>query len=333
MFKNKEGKVRSGWKIAAVLAIFLGVITVMSIIVGSIASVILLATGDLVTEVGTLVPSFTEQGQNVMKIINQVMMYVQELVTILIAILAWKISTKRKLSDMGFTPIRTNYKDFITGLLFGAGSLTFVFAALLISGQAEVVTWTPQFSVSQLISLFMFILVGFAEELLCRGYIISVLRQTKSILAIYLISGAIFALLHSANPGIGILPYINLILIGVLWAYSYMRSGNIWLPIGYHITWNYFQGCVFGFKVSGTTEKGILTTTYRTNNIFNGGDFGPEGGLFVTLVIVFGFLAIRYYYRNKRFDFLAMDPAPVLNAENLTTMTAAEQSNNDTNTL
>jgi hypothetical protein len=158
----------------------------------------------------------------------------------------------------------------------------------------------------------MFILVGFAEELLCRGYIISVLRQTKSIPAIYIISGAIFALMHSANPGIGLLPYINLILIGMLWAYSYMKSGNIWLPIGYHITWNYFQGNVFGFKVSGTTEKGILTTSYTNNNILNGGDFGPEGGLFVTLVIVLGYLAIRYYYRNKQFNFLAMDPSTAI---------------------
>lgn len=328
MFKNKEGKVRSGWKIAAVMAIFLGVITVLSIIVGSVASAILMVTGDISTEVGSLMPTFTEHGQNVMKIINQVMMYVQEIITILIAILAWKLSTKRKLSDMGFTPIRTDYRDFITGLLFGAGSLTFVFAALILTGQAEVATWTPQFSMSQLISLLMFILVGFAEELLCRGYIISVLRQTKSLLAIYLISGAIFALLHSANPGIGILPYINLILIGVLWAYSYMRSGNIWLPIGYHITWNYFQGCVFGFKVSGTTEKGILSTTYRTNTILNGGDFGPEGGLFVTLVIVLGFLAIRYYYKNKHFDFLAMDPSPASSDGNLASLTD-ERSSDD----
>jgi len=327
MFKNREGKVRSGWKIAAVLAIFLSSITVISIIIGAISSSILLVTGDLKTEAGSMVPIFTEHGQNVMTAINRVMMFVQEILTILIAILAWKISTKRKLSDMGFTPIKSNFKDLIAGLLFGAGSLTFVFAALVLSGQAEVTSWAPSFSVSQIIALFMFILVGFAEELLCRGYIISVLRQTKSILAIYIISGVIFALMHSANSGIGLLPYMNLILIGMLWAYSYMKSGNIWLPIGYHITWNYFQGDVFGFKVSGTTEKGILTTSYPKNNIFNGGDFGPEGGLFVTLVIVLGFLAIRYYYRNKQFDFLAMDPPAMIVSNEDALVLATEEQN------
>lgn len=327
MFKNREGKVRSGWKIAAVLAIFLSSITVISIIIGAISSSILLVTGDLKTEAGSMVPIFTEHGQKVMTAINRVMMFVQEILTILIAILAWKISTKRKLSDMGFTPIKSNFKDLIAGLLFGAGSLTFVFAALVLSGQAEVTSWAPSFSVSQIIALFMFILVGFAEELLCRGYIISVLRQTKSILAIYIISGVIFALMHSANSGIGLLPYMNLILIGMLWAYSYMKSGNIWLPIGYHITWNYFQGDVFGFKVSGTTEKGILTTSYPKNNIFNGGDFGPEGGLFVTLVIVLGFLAIRYYYRNKQFDFLAMDPPAMIVSNEDALVLATEEQN------
>ncbi|MBP1756713.1 MAG: family intrarane metalloprotease protein [Firmicutes bacterium] len=327
MFKNREGKVRSGWKIAAVLAIFLSSITVISIIIGAISSSVLLVTGDLKTEAGSMVPIFTEHGQKVMTAINRVMMFVQEILTILIAILAWKISTKRKLSDMGFTPIKSNFKDLIAGLLFGAGSLTFVFAALVLSGQAEVTSWAPSFSVSQIIALFMFILVGFAEELLCRGYIISVLRQTKSILAIYIISGVIFALMHSANSGIGLLPYMNLILIGMLWAYSYMKSGNIWLPIGYHITWNYFQGDVFGFKVSGTTEKGILTTSYPKNNIFNGGDFGPEGGLFVTLVIVLGFLAIRYYYRNKQFDFLAMDPPAMIVSNEDALVLATEEQN------
>ena len=84
------------------------------------------------------------------------------------------------------------------------------------------------------------------------------------------------------------------------------------MPIGYHITWNYFQGNVFGFKVSGTEVEGMLSTTYSQDNIWNGGAFGPEGGLFVTAIILIGFIVVKLYYKNKKFDFLSMDPTPVI---------------------
>ena len=315
MFKNKEGKVRSGWKIAAVLAIFYGSMMVLSILVGILVSGILMATGDLQAGVNAFSYSYTERGQKIMQNINLVMMFIQEVITILLPILAWKITTKRKLSDMGFTPIKSDYKELIAGLIFGIVSISVVFAAIVLSGQAEIATWKPHFTVSQLLYLLMFILVGFAEELLSRGYIMSVLRQTKSIAAIMIIPSVIFALLHSTNSGIGIIPYINLTLVGILFSYMYLKSGNIWMPIGYHITWNYFQGNVFGFKVSGTEVEGMLSTTYTKDNFLNGGAFGPEGGLFVTVILLIGFVVVHLYYRNKKFDFLAMDPIPEVEIE------------------
>lgn len=311
MFKNREGKVRSGWKIAAVLAIFYGSVMILSMIIGVLASVILMATGDLQTGATALEYTYTERGQKIMENINYVMMLVQEIVTILVPILAWKISTKRKVSDMGLTPIKSNYKELIAGLLFGIVSISIVFVAIVLSGQGEIATWKPHFAVSQLIYLLMFILVGFAEEILSRGYIMSVLRQTKSIAVIMIVPSVIFALLHSFNSGIGAIAYINLTLVGVLFSYMYLKSGNIWMPIGYHITWNYFQGNVFGFKVSGTEVDGILSTTYAEDSFLNGGAFGPEGGLFVTAILLIGFVVVNLYYKNRKFDFLSMDPIPV----------------------
>lgn len=311
MFKNKEGKVRSGWKIAAVLAIFYGSMLVLSIIIGIVVSGILMASGDLQAGATAFSYTYTERGQKIMQNINLIMMFLQEIITIILPILAWKITTKRKLSDMGFTPLKSDYKELIAGLIFGIVSISIVFGAIVLSGQGEIATWKPHFTVSQLLYLLMFILVGFAEELLSRGYIMSVLRQTKSIAAIMIIPSVIFALLHSTNSGIGIIPYINLTLVGILFSYMYLKSGNIWMPIGYHITWNYFQGNVFGFKVSGTEVEGMLSTTYTKDSFLNGGAFGPEGGLFVTVILLIGFVAVNRYYKDRKFNFLAMDPAPV----------------------
>jgi len=304
MFKNKEGKVRSGWKIVIVMLIALGISALFSLLIGIVISVIVISSGNY----NIASDAYLNRVKELITDLKPLLMLIQESIVIAVPILAWKLAIKRPLSNMGLTHIKTNKKDFFTGLLFGIVSISIVFLALILSGNAAVETWTPRFSIMQIAYLGIFISVGFAEEILGRGFIMSVLRQTRSGPAIIIISSIIFSLLHSSNDGIGIIPYINLVLAGILFGYMYLMSGNIWMCIGYHITWNYFQGNVFGFKVSGINTEGILATSYDTNNIFNGGAFGPEGGLFVTAVILAGFLFVRYYYKDKKFDFLAMEP-------------------------
>lgn len=309
MFKNKNGQIRSGWKIAFMMGAFLAILTIISSVIMLLVTVTLTSKGDL--DISTL--TYTPHGKQVLKTAGMLMMFLQEIIMILTPVIAWKFIMKRPLSNMGLTPVNKHGKELATGLMFGIVSITIVFIALIISGHAEVVTWKPHFSVNQLIYIFIFIFVGLAEEILGRGYIMSVLRQTKNVPVIVIVSSILFALMHSSNNGIGLLPYINLALVGILFAYMYLRSGNLWMCIGYHITWNYFQGYVYGFKVSGMDADGIVTTMFTKKSILNGGDFGPEGGLFVTGVIIIGFLFVRLYYKNSQFNFLASEPAlPVI---------------------
>lgn len=305
MLKNKEGKVRSGWKIAAMLGIALAIATFFGTIIYMFPVIYLTLKQDidLVTQT-----AYSESGQKLLDMAYAVAMLIQEIAFILTPVIIWKFFIKRPLSNMGLTPIKRNWKDFLIGLLFGIVSMALVFGALLLTGNTRVVSWKPHFSWEQLIYLGIFIFVGFAEEISGRGYIMSALRQTQNLPVIILVSSIIFALLHSANSGMGLLPYINLTLVGVLFAYMFVKSGNIWMPIGYHITWNYFQGYVFGFKVSGTDTEGIISTVVDEANIFNGGAFGPEGGLYVTTVILLGLVFVWFFYRKLKFDFLAMEP-------------------------
>lgn len=325
MFKNKEGKVRSGWKIAFVLAITLAAIFIISAIMGGVVGALMTASGDMIVRNLTDV-TYTARGERILQIVNTVAMFLQEAAFIITSIIAWKLIQKRKLSDMGFPSLKSHTVEFIIGLVIGIVSISIVFVALVLSGQARVDSWTPQFASSQLVYVFIYICVGFAEEIFGRGYVMSVLRQTKSKPVIIIVSAVLFALLHSGNPGVGPLPYINLALFGVFTAYIYIRSGNIWMCIGYHITWNYFQGYVFGFKVSGTNTQGMLTTVFPKESLLNGGAFGPEGGLFVTFIILLGMLFVRFYYKSSQFDFMAVDqPTESSQPLNDTAEVAAEQ--------
>ena len=75
------------------------------------------------------------------------------------------------------------------------------------------------------------------------------------------------------------------------------------MPIGFHITWNYFQGNIWGFLVSGTVAEGSMyQVKVLEENLINGGAFGPEGGLIVTGILVLTFIFVMYYYRNNSID-------------------------------
>lgn len=293
MFKNKYGQVRSGWVILAVLVTFY----VAMLLVLQIFSIILML--------------FTLQNEAVdaafVELMNEsqwFMVILQDAVMVAVPVFVWTKLMKRRLPDMGLPSIKNNGKELISGLLLGAGVMALVFGALLLTGNARVVDWTPHFSPQTIQYLLVFIMVGIGEEVLGRGFIMATLRQTKNIPAVIAVSSIIFSLMHIQNNAYSLVPFINIALVGVLFAVMFIRSGNIWMPIGYHIAWNYFQGPVFGFEVSGTQSVGLITTKCAAPNIFNGGAFGPEGGLIVTAAILMSYALVEWRYRKNSYDFL-----------------------------
>lgn len=125
------------------------------------------------------------------------------------------------------------------------------------------------------------------------------LRETKSKVMILAIPAVVFGLMHLGNNGISVMAVINLILYGLLAGYCFYRSGNIWLPAGFHITWNFVQGNVYGFSVSGFRTSSFTKTVVVKETPFTGGAFGPEGGIGVTIALVIIFVGVYYYYRNR----------------------------------
>jgi len=115
-------------------------------------------------------------------------------------------------------------------------------------------------------------------------------------------SAIIFSIVHSMNPNVNVLGLVNVALVGLLFAYMFDTTKSLLMPIGYHITWNYFQGNVFGFPVSGTASQGIYNTAVSNGStLLTGGEFGLEGGLLTTLMLGLGYLATKMYVKMKIF--------------------------------
>jgi membrane protease YdiL (CAAX protease family) len=294
LFKNKYNQLWAGWKILIVLVVFLVLTLIFSVAFSFVYGIVAVLTSGQ-TDPAELARKLANDS-----LLNGLVGIMQNVAIIISVMVFWKVFDKKPFSKMGLTSFKHGMKDFALGLALGAVTISVVFFVFMISGQIIVVNdfLDPNFSWAIFIDLILMIFVGFGEEMFSRGYCMSVLRKSNVYL-IFIVPNIIFTLLHISNDHFSYIPLINIFLVGMLFSVMFYKRGNIWMPIGYHITWNYFQGSVFGLPVSGIDMKGLYTSRMLSENVFNGGGFGPEGGLLVTLLMV-GSIILFYLLPQKK---------------------------------
>jgi membrane protease YdiL (CAAX protease family) len=157
---------------------------------------------------------------------------------------------------------------------------------------------TVIFSILKFLVIFVF--VGWNEELLSRGYHLQTIASGLNLFWGVIISSAVFGILHLGNPNATWVSAAGIFFAGIYLAYGYVRTKQLWLPIGLHIGWNFFEGVVFGFPVSGLNDIYQLTRIQVTGpELWTGGAFGPEAGLIVLPSLLAGGLLIFWFTRNR----------------------------------
>jgi len=101
------------------------------------------------------------------------------------------------------------------------------------------------------------------------------------------------------NPNATWVSAAGIFFAGIYLAYGYIRTRQLWLPIGLHIGWNFFEGVVFGFPVSGLDIYALLRIKVSGPELWTGGAFGPEAGLIVLPSILLGVIFIYWFTRNR----------------------------------
>ena len=149
--------------------------------------------------------------------------------------------------------------------------------------------------ISVLIVLLIFALGSWQEELLSRGYWLQNLSEGLNRSLGVLLSSAVFALVHVLNPNLSWLAFVGLFLSGLFLAYGYLRTNQLWLPIGLHLGWNFFEGTVFGFPVSGQYFYQLIRQSVSGPELITGGAFGPEAGLILLPILLLGTAGIYWY--------------------------------------
>jgi len=158
-------------------AIVGSIIIVIGITIGNI---LLMISADIISCDSLAAYLFPEVEQQVANTIlrNDIVCLLQYLILIVLAMILFRVFVKEPLKNMGLTSFKTSWKDFFVGLVLGAFTMLLVFVMMLLTKNISVVGLN-KFPVRWfVINFVLYTGVGFGEEIICRGYLMSCLRNT-----------------------------------------------------------------------------------------------------------------------------------------------------------
>jgi len=209
-----------------------------------------------------------------------------------------KLIDRQSIASLGFN-WKNNSQHAWSGFFSALFILTAASLILVASGNLSFIGF-DFYPEDLMLYVLVMLLVAFAEELVIRGYILNNLLDSFPKWIALLISATLFALFHFLNPEFSWLSLIGIFIGGLLIGLNYIYTRNLWFGIFFHFAWNYFQGPVFGFKVSGLETDSLLVQNIKGPVWWTGGTFGFEASMLACLLImgVAAYLAI-YYKRNE----------------------------------
>ena len=239
--------------------------------------------------------------------INLFLSQVTEFIVFLTSIyITRRFVDKRSFISLGLVPGRQAITDMLAGIGITFLMMGMIYLIMLSAGwlKFEKFAWEVESVSSVLVStlsfLLVFVFVGWNEELLSRGYHLQTLASGLNLVGGIVLSSAVFGLLHLGNPNATWISAAGIFLAGLFLAYGYVRTRQLWLSIGLHIGWNFFEGVVFGFPVSGLDIYPLTHIRIQGPELWTGGAFGPEAGLVVIPGLLLGSILINYYSRFTR---------------------------------
>ena len=228
-------------------------------------------------------------------------------VIILFLFIFWvKVIEKNALSSLGF--VKRNWlKYLVWGIMISLVQMGVIALVYQVGGigtfELNELSLEP---ILFILGLFPFwLLQGGTEEVATRGWLLTRIAARTNLPLAIAISSSLFGILHMGNAGVTFLSVLNIILDGVLAGLLFIYTDSIWLVVAQHGTWNYVQGNLLGFQVSGTgADASIFSFTMGDGpDWLTGGEFGAEGSIITTLVLLLSVVMVyRLGERREKVD-------------------------------
>jgi membrane protease YdiL (CAAX protease family) len=198
--------------------------------------------------------------------------------------------------------------QFWRGALLGFASLTMLLVIMRASGifyfgkvglhAAEGLRFAGLYGLA-------FIIVGVREEFNCRGYGLFALSQGIGFWPAAFLTSAFFGYMHLDNSGETWLGLFNVAAGGMFFCFLLRRTGNLWMPIGFHMAWDWAETYFYGVPDSGQVVPGhLFNGSFSGPAWLTGGSVGPEGSVFCTVFLAALCFVLNRWLREAKY------PAP-----------------------
>lgn len=235
-------------------------------------------------------------------------LWIDPLKFVFVLLVTWACLRLRheRLSTVGFRLSWSWWRQAAAGLALGAASVVLAVMLMWLAGAVRFEI-NPAHSFTLLcIGLYGFAAAALFEETLFRGFLFQRLIDGSRPWVAQLVFALLFSTAHWGNPELDLhnmlLATLELFLAALLLGLAYLRTGSLALPFGLHLGWNWMQGSVFGFAVSGYAQSGWLQPQLGPQPAWqSGGQFGLEGSLFAVVVDLL-MLALLWHWKPRLAD-------------------------------
>lgn len=220
---------------------------------------------------------------------NQLLADISAQASLVVVVISASLMIFRILPYLDFYAIFVRKEEAFSGFLKGSAiGLVFMgLCALLLYLNGNVSFSLKNMAVSAvLLYLVYFLLIAVFEEMLFRAYPLFAFAERYPVWFTIFFNGILFALAHFGNPNFTALGLFNITLAGVLFCIYTLQRKNISWAIGIHFGWNFTQGVLLGYNVSGNEMPGALKATPIGSAYLSGGAFGIEGSIFCTILLI-----------------------------------------------
>lgn len=318
IFFNSEGELRCGWR---VLVFFFVVVVLVSLLGGLLGAV-----GLLIPQMRELLPggarfdSLSPYKAVAALGIERSMLMVATLAG---SAICARLLERRSLGSVGYKFHRGWLRDFWLGSALGTASICLSVAFATLAGSMSFAS--PSIGIAALMFNFailflVFLIAAAFEEILIRGFAFQAITHNLGPVVALISTSILFGAMHASNPNVSTLSTINTVLAGIWLSVAYLVTRSLWLATALHYAWNMVMAFVFGLPVSGlVVYKSLAALDGRGGEPvwISGGDYGPEGGVAATIVLIICTLFIwKSGFFKASEDMIAAIKHNSLNSEN-----------------
>ncbi len=196
-------------------------------------------------------------------------------------------------------------RNFWVGSLWGIAWLSLLLlvlrglGAFTIASPAEPAGRAVRFALYYAI---FFLATGFFEEFLWRGYSQWLLTRTMNFWPAAVLLSISFGAIHLGNAGESKVGIAAVMVMGLFFALTLRRTGNLWWAVGFHMSWDWGESFFYSVPDSGTVATGhLLNSSMHGPAWLTGGTVGPEGSCLIFVLLAAMWVVFDRVYPSVKY--------------------------------